>query len=279
MRKYGLLAVLLLMLGMVSARNRQNFDEGWRFVLADSVQMALTAYDDSRWRLLDLPHDWAIEGDFLVSNPSGAGGGALPGGIGWYRKHLYIDKDKSKNQRWFIDFDGVYMNSTVYLNGHKLGFRPYGYSSFRYELTPYLASDGDNVIAVRVDNSDQPNSRWYSGCGIYRHVWVTQTTPISIAHWGTYVSPTVQADGSARFDIAVTLENTLGKATTAKVRNTLYAADGKKVTSVEKSIVLKAFACSQYKAEDNELKKTTCEPSVLQCGSSSVVVCGASLYI
>lgn len=254
MRKYGLLAVLLLMVSLTSARNRQNFDEGWRFILADSVQMAQTAYDDSRWRLLDLPHDWAIEGDFLASNPSGAGGGALPGGIGWYRKHLYIDKAKNNNQRWFIDFDGVYMNSTVYLNGHKLGFRPYGYSSFRYELTPYLAADGNNVIAVRVDNSDQPNSRWYSGCGIYRHVWVTQTAPVAIAHWGTYVSPTVQADGSARFDLAITLENALSKAVTAKVRNTLYAANGKKVTSVETNIALKALASSQYKAEDSKLK-------------------------
>ena len=122
----------------------------------------------STWLIqLDLPHDWAIEGDFSPANPSGAGGGALPGGIGWYRKHLQIDN--IGDDAFFIEFDGVYMNSTVYVNGQKVGYRPYGYSSFEYDITRYLKR-GDNVIAVRVDNSDQPNSRWYSGSGIYRPV-------------------------------------------------------------------------------------------------------------
>ena len=136
MIKLLLLALAFLALP-VSARERKCVDEGWRFILADSPEMSANSYDDSAWRLLDLPHDWAIEGDFSASNPSGAGGGALPGGIGWYRKQLQL-KAKA-GERYFIDFDGVYMNSTVYVNGHELGKRPYGYSSFRYELTPSRA--------------------------------------------------------------------------------------------------------------------------------------------
>lgn len=182
-----LLLTAMLMAAIYSqARERQNFDAGWRFVLADSAQMAGQSYQDGHWRMLNLPHDWAIEGDFLASNPSGAGGGALPGGIGWYRKTFTLSGDDALQSRYFIEFDGVYMNSTVYVNGQKVGHRPYGYSSFEYEITQFLKK-GSNVIAVRVDNSDQPNSRWYSGCGIYRHVWFTKTGKVRVAHWGTHV--------------------------------------------------------------------------------------------
>ena len=166
-----------------NARNRQNFDANWRFMLADSAAMASDTYNDAHWRLLSLPHDWAREGDFLAGNPSGAGGGALPGGVGWYRKTFRVER--SADERVFMEFDGVYMNSTVYVNGKSVGTRPYGYSTFEYDITPLLRQ-GDNVVAVRVDNSDQPNSRWYSGCGIYRHVWLTMTSDIHVAHWGVH---------------------------------------------------------------------------------------------
>ena len=219
-----IIAISILLAITASARSRQNFDEGWRFALGDSVGMSATAYDDSSWRLLDLPHDWAIEGDFSDSNPSGASGGALPGGVGWYRKSLHVDV--SPEMRYFIDFDGVYMNSTVYLNGKKIGFRPYGYSSFRYELTPYLNKSGGNVIAVRVDNSDQPNSRWYSGCGIYRHVWLVSTSDVAIAHWGVYVTATPRDDKSAVVSVSTELENTTGKQQNIVVRQTIIDAAG-----------------------------------------------------
>ena len=148
--------------------------------------MSQVDYNDGYWRRLNVPHDWAREGDFFVGNPSGAGGGALPGGIGWYRKHFEVKSEEVKREKFFLEFDGVYMNSTVYVNGQKVGFRPYGYSSFEYDITPYI-KQGENVVAVRVDNSDQPNSRWYSGCGIYRHVWLTKTHPIHVKHWGVFV--------------------------------------------------------------------------------------------
>ena len=186
MKKIICLVLALCGLTSIQARQRQNFDADWLFILGDSAQMSQVDYNDSYWRRLNVPHDWAREGDFFVGNPSGAGGGALPGGIGWYRKHFQVNGEEVKREKFFIEFDGVYMNSTVYVNGEKVGFRPYGYSSFEYDITPYI-KQGENVVAVRVDNSDQPNSRWYSGCGIYRHVWLTKTNPIHVKHWGVFV--------------------------------------------------------------------------------------------
>ena len=187
MKRMFFLSVALMAISLsMQARQRDNFDKGWLFILGDSAQMATPAYNDSHWRKLSLPHDWAIEGDFYAGNPSGAGGGALPGGIGWYRKHFLLDCEAEPGGRYFIEFDGVYMNSTVYVNGQEVGHRPYGYSSFEYDITKYLKR-GDNVIAVKVDNSDQPNSRWYSGCGIYRHVWLTKTNAVHVKHWGVHV--------------------------------------------------------------------------------------------
>ena len=205
------------------ARERQNFDAGWLFILADSAQMSKEAYNDSFWRRLDVPHDWAIEGDFYAGNPSGAGGGALPGGVGWYRKHFTLGdcETQMSQSRFFLEFDGVYMNSTVYVNGQEVGFRPYGYSSFEYDITPYVR-EGENVVAVRVDNSDQPNSRWYSGCGIYRHVWLTTTNLIHVKHWGVHVETNAKT-GQVKVDV-----DTEGTGH-YQVRNTVFDATGKEV--------------------------------------------------
>ena len=208
----------------LSAREHRSFDRGWLFTLSDSTEMYQPSYSDGHWRRLNLPHDWAIEGDFSPSNPSGASGGALPGGIGWYRKHFSLSPDE-KYDRFTITFDGVYMNSTVYINGHKLGTRPYGYSTFEYDLTPYIYKKGDNVIAVKVDNSDQPNSRWYSGCGIYRHVWLTKTLKKAyIPQWGQYVATTPQGDVKVKVDFHAN-----GSRMKLSVRNTIYDAAGKVV--------------------------------------------------
>ena len=221
-------AVLAVTALSSQARGRECFDSGWKFILADSVQMSNSAYDDVHWRTLNLPHDWAIEGDFLASNPSGASGGALPGGVGWYRKHFSIDCESTPDNRYFIEFDGVYMNSTVYVNGQEVGFRPYGYSSFEYEITRYL-KQGDNVIAVRVDNSDQPNSRWYSGCGIYRHVWLTQTNQVRVEHWGVYVQTNAKT-GEVIVETKMDKGSLpMGEKKTLIVRNTVFDADGKEV--------------------------------------------------
>ena len=224
MKKIFALAILLLGAQSLSARDRQSFDKDWLFVLTDSAGMQKSEYSDGHWRRLNLPHDWAIEGDFSPSNPSGASGGALPGGIGWYRKHFSLSPDE-KYDRFTITFDGVYMNSTVYINGHKLGIRPYGYSTFEYDLTPYIYKKGDNVIAVKVDNSDQPNSRWYSGCGIYRHVWLTKTLKKAyIPQWGQYVATTPKGDVRVKVDFHAN-----GSRMKLSIRNTIYDAAGKVV--------------------------------------------------
>ena len=221
MKRLFFLSVALVAIALsVQARQRDNFDKGWLFILGDSAQMATPAYNDSHWRKLSLPHDWAIEGDFYAGNPSGAGGGALPGGIGWYRKHFLLDCEAEPGGRYFIEFDGVYMNSTVYVNGQEVGHRPYGYSSFEYDITKYLKR-GDNVIAVKVDNSDQPNSRWYSGCGIYRHVWLTKTNAVHVKHWGVHVQADAKT-GQIKVEADVEGNN-------YKVRNTVYDASGKEV--------------------------------------------------
>ena len=222
MKRLFLFVVILSSLAS-QARERVCFDNDWKFILGDSVQMSSLEYNDAHWRTLNVPHDWAIEGDFHDSNPSGASGGALPGGVGWYRKHFDIAALSNLNSQFLLEFDGVYMNSTVYVNGHKLGTRPYGYSSFEYDITPYV-HEGKNVVAVRVDNSDQPNSRWYSGCGIYRHVWLTKTHPIHIKHWGVYVH-----DGKVEVDYV----NPTNQRVT--VKNELLDANGKLIATAKSS--------------------------------------------
>ena len=228
MKRFLFLLLAMAALYTVQARERKCFDADWRFVLADSAHMADVDYNDSHWRKLSLPHDWAIEGDFYASNPSGAGGGALPGGVGWYRKTFSIPLTPSQHggTSCFIEFDGVYMNSTVYVNGQKVGFRPYGYSSFEYDITEYLKK-GENIIAVRVDNSDQPNSRWYSGCGIYRHVWLTQTEHTHVAHWGTYVTSSLSKNNkTATLNVMVEVAN---KTKDTQITNILLDAEGKEI--------------------------------------------------
>lgn len=182
-----------------------DFTADWAFRLGDDTAAARPDYNDADWRKLNLPHDWAIEGEFSKDNPSGTGGGALPGGIGWYRKTFTADK-ADEGKRYRIDFDGAYMNSTVYINGHELGTRPYGYISFSYDLTPYIKWGEENVLAVRVDNAEQPNSRWYSGCGIYRNVWLTKLNPAHVAQWGTYVTAEDVSKNNARLKIRTKLQ-------------------------------------------------------------------------
>jgi beta-galactosidase len=241
MKRIICLVCVLCGLTTIQARQRQNFDADWLFILADSAQMSEVNYNDASWRRLNVPHDWAIEGDFYVGNPSGAGGGALPGGIGWYRKHFRIEELKngkmeelqsfnSSNFQFFLEFDGVYMNSTVYVNGQKVGYRPYGYSTFEYDITPYV-KEGENVVAVRVDNSDQPNSRWYSGCGIYRHVWLTQTAPVHVKHWGVKVTSSPPKLGGARGGLnkgKISMEVQIENPSESKlsVRNTVISQEG-----------------------------------------------------
>ena len=205
----------------VTDNRRQDFTADWTFHLGDDSAASRPDYDDTAWRILHLPHDWAIEGEFSKDNPSGTGGGALPGGIGWYRKTFTVDK-ADEGKRLYIDFDGVYMNSEVFINGHSLGLRPYGYVSFSYDLTPHIKWGGKNVVAVRVDNAEQPNSRWYSGCGIYRNVWLTKLNPVHIAQWGTFITAQDVSKNSARLNIRTKIQYDAA----AQLQDSVKQADG-----------------------------------------------------
>ncbi|PWK75276.1 beta-galactosidase [Mucilaginibacter oryzae] len=206
-------------------RQKLDFDKNWHFNLGAVEHGETPSLDDSKWRTLSLPHDWSIEGKFSKDNPATPEGGALPGGIGWYRKTFTVPA-AAKGKLVYIDFDGVYQKSDVWVNGHHLGFRPNGYISFRYELTPYLNFGGKNTIAVKVDNSVQPNSRWYSGSGIYRHVWLETTNKTAIDEWGTYVTTTDVSTSSAKVNVQVQLHNDKA-ASQLTVTTKLYDAAGK----------------------------------------------------
>lgn len=202
------------------AFERHLWDEGWRFALHNDDKAHEIAFDDHAWRVLDLPHDWAIEGDFYALNPSGANGGALPGGIGWYRKHLNLN-DNDASSRYVLHFDGAYMNTSVYVNGQLVGMRPYGFISFSCDITPYLKKQGDNVVAVKVDNSKQPNSRWYTGCGIYRHVYLMKSSDIRIEEWGVQALTEVKK-GKGKVSLSTKIENPSGRSRRVIVHQTLW---------------------------------------------------------
>jgi beta-galactosidase len=209
------------------ARQIINFDHDWRFLKADASGAENSEFNDSDWRKLAVPHDWSIEGPFSETNKTGGAGGFLPSGIGWYRKHFSLPETDS-DRRVSVEFDGVMANSDVWINGHHLGKRPYGYVSFSYELTPYLNFGArPNVIAVRADNSQQPASRWYAGAGIYRHVRLVVTDPVHIKQWGTFVTtPQVSAD-EAVVHIESTVTNQSDSSREISVRFSLRDPDGK----------------------------------------------------
>ena len=207
---------------------RENFDSGWKFHLGDMADAELLNFPDQDWRSLDLPHDWSIEGSFKPDNPATNSGASLPGGIGWYRKTFSVSDIQSKHR--FIQFDGVYMNSTVWINGHQLGNRPFGYSTFQYDMTPYL-TEGKNVIAMKVDNSLQPNSRWHSGSGIYRHVWLTTISPIHVSHWGTFVTTPKVSAKEAFVKIETSISNDSKEKTNIKIISSVLDNKGNKVAS------------------------------------------------
>ncbi|KIQ25479.1 beta-galactosidase [Flavobacterium sp. MEB061] len=185
---------------------KQLFDYDWKFFQGDASEAKANDFNDQSWRKLDLPHDWSIEGKIHPKNATGAGGGYFPSGIGWYRK-TFLVPDSWKAKKIAIYFEGVYMNSEVFINGKSLGVYPYGYSSFSYDLTPYLIFGKENVIAVRVDNSQQMNSRWYSGSGIYRHVWMIVTNPVHVANWGVAVSTPEVSSKKATVLVKTTVKN------------------------------------------------------------------------
>ena len=226
----ALLATALPLRPAEPVRERRNFDDAWKFYKGDAPGSERAAADDSAWRKLDLPHDWSIEGPYCASNASGTG--FLPGGIGWYRKTFQLP-ESLRGRKIFLAFDGVYRDSDVWINGSLLGHRPYGYSSFEYELTSHLNfGSAPNVVAVRVDHSVAADSRFYTGSGIYRHVWLTVTSPVHVAHWGTYVYTPLIGDAQALVSIETTVINQSAADAAAKLTTAIEDAAGHEVASV-----------------------------------------------
>lgn len=238
-QKISRLLIAVILMAVVNGcsrpepRTHVSFNQGWKFALAAGDEAALPGFDDNGWRELDLPHDWSIEGEFSQDNPATPGGGALPGGIGWYRKTFRMNA-ADRERLTYISFDGVYRNSEVWINGNYLGKWPYGYSSFRYELTPWLKyGEEENVVAVKVDNSAQPNSRWYSGSGIYRNVWLTTTDKIAVDHWGTFVTTPEVSTGAALVRVSTEIRNSTGSKAILRLETTIYDADDRRVAKTE----------------------------------------------
>ncbi len=211
-------------------------DSNWKFLLGDPAAAESPKFDDHSWRTVTLPHDWAIEASPDEKNLSGSGGGYYPGGIAWYRK-TFTAPAAWKGKRVSVEFDGVAMNATVYLNGQKLGTHPYAYTSFRFDLTSQLKLSKPNVLAVRVDTSQQPASRWYSGSGIYRHVRVVVTNPIHVAPWGVFVS---SPDASPKVLIKTTLQNDSSRPAEVTLKTVLIDPAGKPAGSSESTLKLPA---------------------------------------
>jgi len=239
MKKTSILIILVLTNIFISnvlavtpgERRHLLMDYNWKFIQSDVKGAEAPAYNDAAWRTLNLPHDWSIEGEFKQDAVTKGAGGYLPTGIGWYRKHFTLSSI-GKDQQFRIEFDGVYMNSDVWINGHHLGKHPYGYTSFYYDLTPFLKK-GENVIAVRVDNSIQPNSRWYSGSGIYRHVWLDIAGPVHIAQWGTYITTPKVDVSSATISVRTSVENALSVSKKVLLRSVIHDSAGKEVATVD----------------------------------------------
>jgi beta-galactosidase len=229
-----LLLVVQFSFAQSSPRTITDFNKGWKFFLGNDSAAFNTDYDDEKWRSLDLPHDWSIEGEFSETNPASPQGGALPGGIGWYRKTFTLPPSV-KNKNISVEFDGVYRNSEVWINGHYLGKRPNGYISFRYDLSPYIRqAPVKNIIVVKVDNSQQPNSRWYSGSGIYRNVHlIASNNNVTVDPWGIFIKTPVVTTKSATINISADISKIATKTALIIMQARIYDASGKQIAVVQ----------------------------------------------
>jgi beta-galactosidase len=210
-------------------------DSDWKFLLGDPSGAEARNFADVSWRTVNLPHDWSIESAPDKDNLTGSGGGFFPSGTGWYRK-TFAAAPEWKGRRVSVEFDGVYRDATVYLNGTKLGTHPYGYTSFSFDLTAHLDFSNANVLAVRVDNSAQPNSRWYSGSGIYRHVRVVVTDPTHVAHWGVFVTTPEVSQKAALVSVRTRLANESDREAKVTVRTTLRDQAGQQRGMTESTV-------------------------------------------
>jgi beta-galactosidase len=215
-----------------SHRAQMSMDSGWKFALGELPGAEQIGVNDAAWRSLSVPHDWSIEGPFAETNRTGGAGGFLPAGIGWYRKAFTLPTAYAQ-RRVFVNFDGVMANSDVWINGFHLGHRPYGYVSFRYELTGHVqfGESKTNLLAARADNSAQPASRWYTGAGIYRHVRLVATDPVHLDQWGAFVTTPQVSSSQAVVHIQTTVINESETTCEVTIESMLLAPGGRSLQS------------------------------------------------
>lgn len=233
-----------------------SFDLGWKFHLGDVSGAQATAFDDSSWTTLNVPHDWSISLPFNQSSTAKDGGGYLDGGLGWYRKTFTLPAADA-GQKWFVQFDGVYMDSTIYLNGTQVCARPYGYTSFECDITSIVKTGAANLLAVKVNNQ-QPSSRWYSGSGIYRHTWLKHVNPVHVAYTGTQVTTPQVSASSATVNIAVTIQNDSTSSQTVTLTSSVRDAAGTEVGKATSA----ATAVSSGNAADVAQSVTVTNPKL-----------------
>lgn len=246
-KKSILLTIFIAVIGQAQAQTRNIlFDADWKFHKGELTEQAGEAdFDDSAWRIVNLPHDWSIEGAPAEDEPSGNDGGYRPTGKGWYRKTFEFAKTdelrkvQKANKRFSLYFEGVYMNAEVYVNGQSLGTHHYGYSSFLHDVTDLL-TEGTNTIAVSVDNSLQKNCRWYTGSGIYRHVWLICTDELHFKHWSTFITTPQVSQQEATISVATEVTNDSKSPKDVTVEATLIDSKGNHVGKGSKAISIKA---------------------------------------
>lgn len=248
-RLFGFLLLAVVCSSLQAERISISMDQDWEFSLgelgADSVFI-----EQQDWRQLDLPHDWSIEGKYNKYHPSGRGGGYLPTGIAWYRKEFQLPA-AYEGRRVFIEFDGVMANSEVYINGHLLGKRPNGYVSFSYDMSDHLRFGGNNQLSVRVNNSIQPASRWYTGSGINRHVRMVLKSPVHLPQWGVFVRSTKVSSAKAELNLQIDVKNDGDESTDVQVVSILRDDQGKEVR--KSSTSLKALKAGESSRIDQNL--------------------------
>ncbi|MFA9388684.1 MAG: sugar-binding domain-containing protein [Prolixibacteraceae bacterium] len=259
-----LLSLLVLVGFFLSCTNTKNespntipFDDNWKFALDEQAGAEQANFDDQDWRLIRLPHDFSIEHQFDGNNPTLGAGAFAYSGIGWYRKTFHLDEN-ANNKRVTIQFNGVYRNSEVWLNGHHLGLRPYGYSTFTYDLTPYLNKAGTkNTLAVKVNTREQPNSRWYTGAGIYRHVYLHVSDPTHLLENGVFAQTVSISEEKAKVDVAVEFSAKENEDRHLTIECKLTTKDGQTV-----SIAIKDFDWTSTKDEKVLLSMDVLRPEL-----------------
>jgi len=231
----------------ISFGDSKKINDNWKFNLQDTPDAQNAAFNDSKWQSVNVPHDWSVRGQLSPTLASCTG--YLPGGIGWYRKSINIPQNKT-DEKVYLYFEGVYNRSEVFINGHSLGKRPNGYISFAYDATSFIKYGAENIISVRVDHSQSADSRWYTGSGIYRNVWLVYSNPVHIAQWGVYAYPEINK-GNGILNVEVEVENGSAAKSNLTVINELIANDGKSAAKTSSKIEVAANTSGKFSAKIN----------------------------